>query len=58
MERRKGTAWVTLGETTVDAAGTFRLELDAIVPTGSYRARMSATEGLAAGVSAVVQVSA
>ncbi len=58
VERRKGTAWVTLGETTVDAAGTFRLELDAIVPTGSYRARMSATEGLAAGVSAVVQVSA
>ncbi len=58
VERRKGTAWVTLGETTVDAAGSFRLELDALVPAGSYRARISATEGLAAGTSAVVQVSA
>jgi stage II sporulation protein D len=57
VERRKGTAWVTLGETTVDAAGSFRLELDALVPAGSYRARISATEGLAAGTSAVVQVS-
>ena len=34
------------------------LELDALVPAGSYRARISATEGLAAGTSAVVQVSA
>ena len=58
VERRKGTAWVTLGESTVDAAGSFRLELDALVPAGSYRARISATEGLAAGTSAVVQVSA
>jgi SpoIID/LytB domain protein len=58
VERRKGTAWVTIGETTVDAAGSFRLELDALVPAGSYRARISATEGLAAGTSAVVQVSA
>ncbi len=58
VERRKGTAWVALGETTVDAAGSFRLELDALVPAGSYRARISATEGLAAGTSAVVQVSA
>ena len=58
VERRKGTAWVTLGESTVDAAGSFRVELDALVPAGSYRARTSATEGLAAGTSAVVQVSA
>jgi SpoIID/LytB domain protein len=57
VERRKGTAWVTIGEATVDAAGAFRLELDAVIPAGSYRARMSATEGLAAGTSAVVQVS-
>ena len=35
----------------------FALELDALVPAGSYRARMSATAGLAAGTSAVVQVS-
>ena len=58
VERRKGTAWVTLGESSVDAAGSFRVELDALVPVGSYRARTSATEGLAAGTSAVVQVSA
>jgi SpoIID/LytB domain protein len=57
VERRKGTAWVTIGETTVDAAGAFRLELDTLVPAGSYRARMSATGGLAAGTSAVLQVS-
>jgi SpoIID/LytB domain protein len=57
VERRKGTAWVTIGETSVDGAGAFRLELDTFVPAGSYRARMSATGGLAAGTSAVVQVS-
>jgi stage II sporulation protein D len=57
VERRKGSAWVTLGETTVDGAGAFRLELDTLVPAGSYRARMSATEGLGAGTSAIVQVS-
>jgi hypothetical protein len=57
VERRKGTAWVTLGEATVDGAGAFRLELDTLVPAGSYRARVSAAGGLAAGTSAVVQVS-
>jgi stage II sporulation protein D len=58
IERRKGTAWLTVGEATVDAAGAFRLELDALVPAGTYRARMSATGGFAAGSSAVVQVTA
>ena len=57
VERRKGTSWVTLGETTVDAAGAFALELDAVVPAGSYRARISATAGFAAGTSPVLQVS-
>jgi stage II sporulation protein D len=56
LERRKGTAWVTLGEATVDASGAFRLALAAAVPTGSYRARISATAGLAAGTSPVLQV--
>jgi stage II sporulation protein D len=56
VERRSGTAWVSFGETTVDATGGFRLELDTLVPAGSYRARVSATGGLAAGTSAVVQV--
>jgi SpoIID/LytB domain protein len=57
VERRKGTTWVTLGEATVDAAGSFALELDAVVPTGAYRARISATAGFAAGTSPVLQVS-
>jgi stage II sporulation protein D len=56
VERRKGTAWVTLGEGTVDPAGRFRVALDVAVPAGSYRARISATDGLAAGTSPVLQV--
>lgn len=57
VERRKGTSWVTIGEATADAAGTFMLELDAAVPAGAYRARISATTGFAAGTSLVLQVS-
>ena len=57
VERRKGSAWTLLGETAVDATGAFRLELDAAVPAGSYRARTDATSDLAAGTSTVVQVS-
>ena len=57
IERRKGSSWVTLGEATVDAAGGFLLELDTVVPAGAYRARISATAGLAAGTSPVLQVS-
>jgi stage II sporulation protein D len=56
IERRKGQAWVTVGEVAVDSAGAFRLELDALVPAGSYRARMSATVGFVAATSPVVQV--
>ena len=56
VERRKGTSWVAIGETTVDASGTFALELDTVVPAGAYRARISATSGLAAGTSPVLQV--
>lgn len=58
IERKKGLAWVTLGEATVDADGTFRLELDAVVPPGSYRARISASSAYVAGTSPVVQVTA
>jgi stage II sporulation protein D len=57
IERRKGNAWAPAGETTIDAAGAFALTLDAVVPVGVYRARMSAGNGLAAGTSPVVQVS-
>jgi stage II sporulation protein D len=58
VERRKGSAWALVGETTVDATGAFAVTLDAVVPAGAYRARMSATNGLAAGTSPVLQVSA
>jgi hypothetical protein len=56
VERRKGTTWAPVGEATVDATGAFRLELDTLVQAGSYRARTSATDDLAAGTSATVQV--
>jgi stage II sporulation protein D len=56
VERRKGAAWVTLGEATVGASGAFRVVLPAAVRAGSYRARISATGGLAAGSSPVLQV--
>ena len=57
VERRKGSTWALVGEVVVDGAGTFTLELDAPVPAGSYRARSTASGGLAAGTSPVVQVS-
>ena len=54
IERKDGASWVPVVQATVDATGGFRAEL-ALVP-GSYRARMSATEGLAAGVSPALEV--
>ena len=56
IERRKGSTWAVVGETTVDAAGSFALTLDAAVPAGVYRARVAATNGLSAGTSPVLQV--
>ena len=49
LERRNGSTWIPVAQAAVDASGAFRAELT-LVP-GSYRARVSATEGLAAGVS-------
>jgi hypothetical protein len=45
-----------VGDATVDAAGAYRLELDTLVPAGSYRARTAATTDLSAGISPTVQV--
>ncbi len=42
IERKKGANWVLVGEATVAASGGFRLELDAALPAGSYRARSTA----------------
>ena len=54
IERRKGSAWVPVGEATVDGVGAFRLELALL--SGSYRVRIPATGGFAAGMSPVLQV--
>jgi stage II sporulation protein D len=56
VERRKGTSWAVIGETKVDASGAFALELDTVIPSGAYRARVAATAGLVAGTSPVLQV--
>ena len=56
IERRKGMSWIPVGETRVDATGAFALTLDAVVSAGAYRARVSATNGLAAGTSPTLQV--
>jgi stage II sporulation protein D len=56
IERRKGTSWTAVGETTVDASGAFALDFDSAVPAGTYRARIPATAGLAAGTSSMLQV--
>ena len=58
VERRKGSSWATIGEASVDASGAFALELDAVVPSGAYRARVAATSGFVAGTSPVLQVTA
>jgi stage II sporulation protein D len=58
IERKKGSTWVVVGEALVDATGTFQLEVDAVVPTGSYRARSTPMTGFVAGVSPIVQVDA
>jgi stage II sporulation protein D len=56
LERRRGTAWAVVGQTTVDAAGAFAFTLDAAVPAGAYRAVTAATNGLAAGTSPILQL--
>jgi stage II sporulation protein D len=56
IERKRGSAWVLVGEAATDATGTFELELDATVPPGTYRARSAPTTGFVGGTSATVQV--
>ena len=54
IERMSGSSWIPVGQSSVDGTGAFRVALT-LVP-GSYRARISATAGFAAGVSPVLQV--
>jgi SpoIID/LytB domain protein len=54
IERKTGSSWVAVGQATVDETGAIRAELT--LAPGSYRARISATAGLAAGVSPTLEV--
>jgi hypothetical protein len=54
LERKNGLGWTSVAQATVDASGDFRVEVT--LAPGSYRARISATEGLAAGVSPTLEV--
>jgi stage II sporulation protein D len=54
IERLKGSTWSPVSNASVDAAGSFRAQLQ-VVP-GSYRAHVAATEGLAEGISPVLTV--
>lgn len=54
LEQRSGSSWIRVGQATVDSSGAFRAELT--LAPGSYRARIAATGGLAAGVSPTLAV--
>lgn len=49
VQRQAGTAWKTVAETTVTAYGAFTASLD--LAPGTYRARVIAGKGYAAGIS-------
>jgi stage II sporulation protein D len=48
IERRQNGSWKRVAQTTVEANGSFRVELDLVA--GSYRARIPAREGYAEGI--------
>lgn len=54
IERRRGTAWTPVTETTVGANGAFRGELQ-VVP-GTYRARVAKTGSWAEGIAPTLEV--
>jgi hypothetical protein len=54
IERRRGTAWEPLAETSVDASGSFSAGV-VLVP-GSYRARVARTGTWAEGVTPTLVV--
>jgi SpoIID/LytB domain protein len=55
IERKEGSAWIPAAEAIVEDTGVFRAVF-AVVP-GSYRARVAATDGYAAGVAPALTVS-
>ncbi|MGH3066763.1 MAG: SpoIID/LytB domain-containing protein [Gaiellaceae bacterium] len=54
IELKNGSTWVPVAEAVVDDAGAFRAEL--MLAPGSYRARIAAAGGLAAGASPLLEV--
>ncbi|MBA2461789.1 MAG: SpoIID/LytB domain-containing protein [Actinobacteria bacterium] len=54
VQRLEGETWIPAGQSVVDEAGGFRLELD--LPPGSYRARVAPAAGFAAGISATLRI--
>jgi stage II sporulation protein D len=55
IERRKGTAWQGVTDAVVDETGSFRAQLQLVA--GGYRARVTATNGFAEGLSPMIMVS-
>jgi stage II sporulation protein D len=54
IERRRGPGWVEIARVRVDAAGSFRAQVD--TNSGSYRARVAPTRGYVEGVTDVLVV--
>ena len=54
MQRQAGKTWKTVAETTVTAYGAFTVSL--YLTPGTYRARVIAGKGYAAGISPVLTV--
>jgi hypothetical protein len=55
IDRREGSAWRLVAEGVVEDTGTFRVGFPIV--SGSYRARVAARDGFAAGVGPVLTVS-
>ena len=55
IERRRGSGWTEVARADVDKAGSFRAVF--AVASGSYRARVAASEGFVEGVAPVLAVS-
>ena len=54
VQRKAGASWTTLARTNVAADGTFSAKVD--LSPGTYRARVVAGKGFAAGISKILQV--
>jgi len=55
LQRQNGTKWVNVARATVDASGSFDMQLQ--LTDGTYRARIVSGHGLVPGISPVLRVS-